>query len=118
MAIRSQEWGVDRTYERKLEDLDRRIRRQDGTLDAWIREAAARGARMPTALQAYVHKVRTRAYTVTDEDVERIRAAGYSEDQVFELTVAAAYGAALARLRSGLDSIAQQEAAIARKDEG
>jgi alkylhydroperoxidase family enzyme len=107
---------LDPKFERKLEDLGRRILRQDGTLDPSHREAAARGDGAPTELQVYIHKVRTRAYTVTDEDVERIRAAGYSEDQVFELTVAAAYGAAIDRLRSGLDALARQDAAAARRD--
>jgi alkylhydroperoxidase family enzyme len=105
---------LDPKYARKLEDLGRRIRRQDGTLDGKVREAAARGDGVPSELQAYVQKVRTRAYTVTDEDVERIRAAGYSEDQVFELTVAAAYGAAIDRLRSGMEAMARQDAATRR----
>ena len=38
----------------------------------------------------YLDKVRSGAYTVTDDDVEALRAAGLSEDEIFEQTVAAA----------------------------
>ena len=41
----------------------------------------------------------TRAYTVTDADVEALKAAGHSEDEIFEQTVSAAVGAGLLRLR-------------------
>ena len=45
----------------------------------------------------YLTKVRTRAYTVTDADVEALKAAGLSEDEIFEQTVAAAIGEGLRR---------------------
>ena len=41
-------------------------------------------------LAAYLEKVRTHAYKVTDADVEQLKAAGLSEDEIFEQTVAAA----------------------------
>jgi alkylhydroperoxidase family enzyme len=50
--------------------------------------------------------VRRHAFKVTDDDVQALRSAGYSEDQIFEMTVAAAYGAAAARLASGLRAMA------------
>ena len=40
----------------------------------------------------------TRAYTVTDADVEALKAAGLSEDEIFEQTVAAAIAEGLRRL--------------------
>ena len=43
---------------------------------------------------------------MTDGDVDGLRAAGYSEDEIFELTVAAAYGAARKRLDAGLAAMA------------
>ena len=49
-------------------------------------------------LAAYLEKVRTRAYTVTDADVENLKAAGLSEDEIFEQTVAAAISEGLRRL--------------------
>ena len=39
-------------------------------------------------LGPYLDKVRSRAYTVTDEDVEGLKEAGVSEDEIFEQTVA------------------------------
>jgi hypothetical protein len=54
-----------------------------GTLDQSMRRAAAEGAQVPEAL----------------------RAAGYSEDQIFEATVSCALGACLRRLEAGLSAI-------------
>ena len=49
-------------------------------------------------LEPYLDKVRTRAYTVTDADVEALKAAGLTEDEIFEQTVAAAIAEGLRRL--------------------
>jgi alkylhydroperoxidase family enzyme len=74
--------------------------------------AAALGGRpnaptneVPLALAAYVDKVATRAYTVTDEDIAALRQAGYSEDAIFEITISAALGAAVARLECGVAAL-------------
>lgn len=79
----------------------------DATLDRDTRRAAFGGGPVPEALERYVDKVRRHAYKVTDEDVASLRAAGLSEDQVFELTVAAAAGAGFQRLHAGLRAIAE-----------
>jgi alkylhydroperoxidase family enzyme len=52
----------------------------------------------PEAMAPYLAKVRERAYTVTDADVEGLRAAGFSEDEIFEQTVAVAIAQGLRRL--------------------
>jgi alkylhydroperoxidase family enzyme len=96
---------VDPKYATKLGDLDRAVLESAGTLDPAIRKAAAEGAPVPEALAGYVDKVRRHAYRVSDGDVERLLGAGYSQDQIFEATVAAAFGAARARLRAGMDSM-------------
>jgi alkylhydroperoxidase family enzyme len=49
-------------------------------------------------LARYLEQVRTRAYTVTDADVDALKAAGLSEDEIFEQTVAAAISEGLRRL--------------------
>jgi len=49
-------------------------------------------------MEAYLEKVRTRAYTVTDADVEALKEAGFDEDEIFEQTVAAAVAEGLRRL--------------------
>ncbi len=53
---------------------------------------------LPEALRPYLEKVTRYAYKVTDKDVTRLKSAGYSEDELFELTICAALGSGLARL--------------------
>jgi alkylhydroperoxidase family enzyme len=53
-------------------------------------------------LAPYLEKVRTRAYTVADSDVEAMKEAGVTEDEIFEATVAVAIGEGLRRLDAAL----------------
>jgi alkylhydroperoxidase family enzyme len=76
-----------------------------GTLEPDIRRAAAEGGDVAEALRGYLDKVARHAYEVTDEDVASLRAAGYSEDQIFEATVSCALGACMRRLEAGLGAI-------------
>jgi alkylhydroperoxidase family enzyme len=76
-----------------------------GTLDPTIRRAVAEGADVPEALRGYLDKVAQHAYKVTDEDVEALREAGYSEDQIFEATLSCALGACQRRLEAGLNAL-------------
>jgi alkylhydroperoxidase family enzyme len=46
----------------------------------------------------YLAKVRDRAYAVTDADIEALKVAGFSEDEIFEQTVAVAITEGLRRL--------------------
>jgi alkylhydroperoxidase family enzyme len=46
----------------------------------------------------YLEKVRSRAYTVVDRDIEALKEAGFSEDAIFEQTVAIAIAEGLRRL--------------------
>ena len=52
----------------------------------------------PPEFAEYLEKVRLHAYKVTDDDVARLKAAGFSEDEIFEQTVSAAVAAGLERL--------------------
>jgi alkylhydroperoxidase family enzyme len=67
-------------------------------LVAELREAAQPERSTPPELEAYVQKVRLHAYRVTDREVEELKAAGWSEDELFEHTVSAAVAAGLERL--------------------
>jgi alkylhydroperoxidase family enzyme len=49
-------------------------------------------------LTSYLALVRQRAYAVTDADVDALKAAGLSEDEIFEQTVVAAIDEGLRRL--------------------
>ncbi len=66
---------------------------------AELRQFVARGA-PPPELATLVEKIRRHAYEVTDQDLEALRN-HYREDQLFEIVVAAAFGAAEERLAAG-----------------
>jgi len=61
-------------------------------------------------VSGYVDKVALHAYKVVDDDIERLRASGYSEDAIFEVTVSAALGAALERVERGLAVLSGDDA--------
>jgi alkylhydroperoxidase family enzyme len=98
-----------------LERVSRAILETPGDLDPVVRRAAtayaadlAAGAEpsgLPRELVPYVEKVTRHAYKVVDADIERLREAGYSEDAIFELTLATALGAAQARFERGIAAL-------------
>lgn len=57
-------------------------------------------------MNAYLAKVRDRAYTVVDADVDALKDAGFSEDEIFEQTVAVALSEGLRRLDRAEEAIA------------
>lgn len=74
-----------------------------GTTPAALRQAVARGE-APEELRGLVDKIRRHAYQVTDEDLAAL-GGRYTEDQLFEIVVAASFGAAEHRLRAGLRAL-------------
>jgi alkylhydroperoxidase family enzyme len=70
-----------------------------------LRASAASIGPPPAEMGAYLEKVRTRAYAVTDADVEALKSAGLSEDDIFEQTVAVAIGEGLRRLDAASEVI-------------
>jgi alkylhydroperoxidase family enzyme len=80
------------------------VTRYDDQIAA-LRDAAQPDREAPADFDAYLAKVRTRAYAVTDGDVEALKAAGHSEDEIFEQTVSAAVAAGLMRLEAGLKAL-------------
>jgi alkylhydroperoxidase family enzyme len=66
-------------------------------------------ASIPSDLLPYIQKVSRHAYKVTDGDMEALRQAGYTEDQILEITLSAAMGPGLARLEKGLSLLEQAE---------
>ncbi len=85
----------------------------DRSLRRAVQAAAAPGSHrleavdssIPAALRAYINKVGRCAYKVTDRDIESLKAHGYSEEAIFELTVSAAVGAGFGRLQRGLAAL-------------
>jgi alkylhydroperoxidase family enzyme len=70
-----------------------------------LREAAHPDRPARPDFAAYLDKVRRSAYAITDEDVQALRDAGYSEDVIFEETVSVAVAAGLERLEIGLETL-------------
>lgn len=64
---------------------------------------------IPESLTAYIDKVIYHAYRVTDEDVNALKQAGYSEQAIFEVTVCAAVGAGMGRLERGLAALKEAQ---------
>jgi hypothetical protein len=67
-----------------------------GDVPPEVRRAIAFGT-PPADLAELVQKIRSNAWSVTDADVDALRAR-YSEDALFEIIVSAAFGAAHERL--------------------
>jgi hypothetical protein len=58
--------------------------------DPGLRSAAASGGALAEPVATYVDKVRDQSYRITEGDIRRLTTTGLSEDEIFEITVAAA----------------------------
>ena len=65
---------------------------------AELRSVVAQSAPAPPEMAAYLAKVSDRAYAVVDRDIAELKEAGFSEDEIFEQTVAVAIAEGLRRL--------------------
>ena len=74
-------------------------------LIATLRDASKPDRAAPPDFAAYLGKVRRAAYTVTDADVQALKDAGHSEDEIFEQTVSTAVSAGLERLDAALGAL-------------
>ena len=88
-----------------VEALIRNVLDGPGLLEPSLRRAAFERGSLPEPLAALVAKIHRHAWQVTDEDVAGARAAGWSEDQLFELIVCASVGASKERLDAGLRAL-------------
>ena len=93
---------MESRFDAKIHGLRTAVVDGPGELDREVRHAAFSGADVPAAAASLVEKLRRHAYKVTDGDVDALLAAGWSEDQVFELTVATALGEGNRRLAAAL----------------
>jgi alkylhydroperoxidase family enzyme len=82
-----------------------RILEGEGTSSKADRKAAFANEGVPEAGRALIDKVAKNAYRVTDEDVKAAKAAGLSEDAIFELTVCAAIGQATRQIDNALAAL-------------
>jgi alkylhydroperoxidase family enzyme len=65
---------------------------------AELRNVVARTEAAPARMAPYLAKVRDRAYATSDADVQELKDAGFSENTIFEQTVAVAIAEGLRRL--------------------
>jgi len=87
-------------------DTDPSVRRAVEALSAQIGgRSTLQSDTIPPELISYVKKIALHAYKTTDEDIEALHKAGYSEDAIFEITLSAALGAGMARLERGLAAL-------------
>ncbi|MFI1917236.1 hypothetical protein [Nocardia sp. NPDC020380] len=71
------------------------------------RAHAFRNADVPPPLHALIDKVAAKPTQVTDADFAAARAAGFSEDQLFELVISAAVGHSARLYDVGLAALAE-----------
>jgi alkylhydroperoxidase family enzyme len=60
---------------------------------------------VPEDIRSLVDKIAHQPHSVNDQDFDRLRAAGHSDGQLYDITLAAALGAALRRFDAGLRAI-------------
>lgn len=106
-----------RTREDILQDLLAEVLDDPGALDPSTRKAAAtNGAQVDgekgKVIQALAAKIHGGAYRVTEEDIAAARKAGLSEDEVFELVVSSAVGAAKTRFDAAMSALAAASAPV------
>jgi alkylhydroperoxidase family enzyme len=83
-----------------------RILEGQGEASRAQRRAAFDNAEVAEPARKLVQKVAARANEVTDQDIEASRAAGLSEDQIFEIVVCAAVGEAARQYDAALAALA------------
>jgi hypothetical protein len=88
-----------------VEALRRAVFESPGSSEPAVRAAAGTGGELPDPVSSYATLVRDQSYRITDSDLARLSAAGLSDDDIFEVTVAAAVGAALQRLDAGMRAV-------------
>src|SRR3989440_4859484 len=84
-----------------------RVTQGPGKAAAELRRAAFAHQDGNAALRPLLDKVVRHAYKVTDEDIAAAKAAGASEDEIFELVVCAAIGQATRQYDTALQALAE-----------
>jgi hypothetical protein len=104
-----------RTWHRALVT---RVLDGDGTASRAERRIAFQNDQSELAepLRGLVDKIAEQPASVTDEDVAAVKAAGLSEDQIFELVICAAVGQATRQYETALDALDAAVTDLARGD--
>jgi hypothetical protein len=92
-------------YSQLVSELRETVFEGPGRADPALRRSAGTGEGLAEPWLSYTAKIRNEAWSVTDSDIANLKAAGHSEDEIFEMTVAAAVGASLRTLDAGLRAL-------------
>ncbi|WP_037358963.1 hypothetical protein [Amycolatopsis orientalis] len=92
--------GPAGTHADPVENMRYSVFAAPAVTDQALRGAAATGDGLPAPLQPFAEKVRDASYRLTDADFAELTTK-YQEDEVYEITVAAAVGAALRSYDAG-----------------
>jgi hypothetical protein len=84
-----------------------RVLNGEGRASTELRAHAFSNADLPAPLQTLIGKVATNPTQVTDADFAAAKAAGFSEDQLFELVISAAVGQSDRMYEEGLAALAE-----------
>lgn len=84
-----------------------RVLADDAKAPIALRRAAFENTGLGEPLRTLVEKVALHATEVSDDDVAAVRAAGLTEDQIFEIVVCAAVGQATRQYSAALDALAR-----------
>jgi hypothetical protein len=88
-----------------LRALVMRLLEGDGQAAKGLRRAAFDARDLPEPLATLAHKIGTRPTEIGDEDIAAGRAAGLTEDQLFEVVVCAAVGHAIRQHDAALAAV-------------
>lgn len=85
--------------------LVRRILEGDGRASPARRLRAYNNAEVDGPLRTLIDKVARKPSHITDDDIAAVKAAGISEDEIFELVICAAVGQATRQYEAGLAAL-------------
>ena len=95
------------TISADIEFLERRILEGPGHLPPDRRRSAFEDRAIgDAASDGFVSRVHRHAHRITDDEVAALERGGRSEDEIYELAIAAALGASTVRLDAGLRALA------------
>ncbi|MFI5269689.1 MAG: hypothetical protein ACHQ7M_20115 [Chloroflexota bacterium] len=87
--------------------IEQRILAGPGTAPAQLRANAFQDRDLPEPLAGLLDKVAKRSFQVIDADFNAALAAGFTDDQIFELVICAAVGESSLLYGAGLAALAQ-----------
>ena len=85
--------------------LETRVLEGNGEASPTMRRSAFDNSGLDEPVRTLVDKVARHAHLVSDEDFAAVRAAGLSEDQIYEIVVCAAIGQAARQYDNALEAL-------------